>query len=118
MAEVQGLERVLFRLNSIANKYGPSKKLVLGYRAPHATVVHERLGVYHAPPTRAKYLEEPARRLIPEVARTVTDVISRGGTVEDALLAGGNLVMDESQKIVPVNTGELKASKFVEVERV
>ena len=30
-----------------------------GAAAPYALIVHERLGVFHQPPTQAKYLEQP-----------------------------------------------------------
>jgi hypothetical protein len=30
-----------------------------GAAAPYALIVHERMGVFHQPPTQAKYLEQP-----------------------------------------------------------
>ncbi len=41
---------------------GSTVKVEAGYggaAAPYATKVHERLDIRHAPPTRAKYLEQP-----------------------------------------------------------
>lgn len=118
MASVEGISRVLFKLNALANRFGGGAKLVLGYRAPYAVYVHENLSAHHAPPTKAKFLEGPARRMIPQVAKTIADEVQKGSSVEDALLKAGNEVMDESQKEVPVDKGDLKASAFVTLERV
>ena len=35
-----------------------------GARAPYALYVHEDLNAYHAPPTKAKFLEDPFRRSV------------------------------------------------------
>ncbi len=37
-------------------------KAIIGYICKYALPVHENLQVYHSPPTKAKFLEDPARR--------------------------------------------------------
>lgn len=90
-------------------------EVMVGYEAPHATVVHEDLEAYHEPPTQAKYLETPSRIYQKEVALVGRRALEQGKTVEEALLAEGNYLLEKSQEIVPVDTGELKASGFVEL---
>lgn len=48
-----------------------------GPTAPYAFIVHERLGVYHAPPTQARYLADA----VPMVRGTMTSIIRRQVTV-------------------------------------
>jgi hypothetical protein len=38
-----------------------------GYNATYAEYVHENLRARHAPPTKAKYLEDPIRRAAPKL---------------------------------------------------
>ena len=48
-----------------------------GPTAPYAFIVHERLGVYHAPPAQARYLADA----VPMVRGTMTSIIRRQVTV-------------------------------------
>lgn len=94
--------------------HGPS--VVVGYSAGYAVYVHENLEARH-PVGQAKYLEEPARRLAPEIARVVREAMRRGATLEEALLLGGLRLQAESQRLCPVDRGFLRASAFTEVEQ-
>jgi hypothetical protein len=64
---VHNAHTVLGSFRKAADLYGVSNaaKVVyeVGYTAPYAIFVHENLELYHAPPTQAKYLEQPAREL-------------------------------------------------------
>jgi hypothetical protein len=93
-------------------------KLNVGYEAPYAVFVHERLDLYHVPPTQAKYLEQPAREWAFRLGRMVYDLMRQGKTARQALMAAGELLLAESRKITPIDTGELRSSGFVRVERV
>lgn len=44
-----------------------------GPSAPHAFIVHERLNVYHKPPTKARFLADT----IPKVRGTMTSLLQR-----------------------------------------
>ena len=109
---------MLLKLDLLKKVYGLEQNVVLGYRAPYALIVHERLDLYHKPPTKAKFLEEPVRRMQGQIGETIVKAILSGEPLEQAMLRVGKEVMAESQKIVPVDTGLLKATGFVEFERV
>jgi len=53
-----------------------------GPAAPYALFVHEIQDNYHAPPTQAKYLEQPLMERLPEIsrnlARRIIDIINLG----------------------------------------
>ena len=86
----------------------------VGYRAPYAIYVHENLEAYHKPPTQAKFLSQPFQQLRGRIADMMAEVVRRGGDLLQAVYDAGNLVLTESRRIVPVDTGLLKASGFVE----
>jgi len=50
---------------------GGNASVKLGYSAEYAIYVHENLSAYHAPPTKAKFLEDPVRRSMPGFANRV-----------------------------------------------
>lgn len=74
-------------------------------------------GNYWGPSGQAKFLEEPARRLAPEISRICKDGLKRGLTMAQALLRAGLFLQRESQKVVPVDTGNLRASAFTRLEQ-
>lgn len=65
---------------------------------------------------QAKFLEQPARELRKEFARIITTACSNGATIEQALLAAGLRLQRVSQQLVPVDTGNLRASAFTRKE--
>ncbi len=95
----------------------PYAKYSVGYSADYATYVHENLQAYHEPPTRAKYLEEPVRRLRPQMSKIVKEHLANGKSMAFASRAVAELIKIESQAIVPVDTGALKASVFIKKEK-
>lgn len=56
--------------------------LRLGYHTNYAVYVHERLDLYHAPPTKAKFLEDPVRAHAPKFIQNIVQRIEAiiGGT--------------------------------------
>ena len=85
---------------------------VVGYTQAYAVYVHERLDVNHPNGGQAKFLEEPARALKKEYGRIVKAMVGAGKTVAQAVLACALRLQAESQKLVPVDTGALRASAF------
>lgn len=115
MAKVERLERVVRALEGQRlKKNRPS--VIVGYTQRYALPVHENTRAQHAPGKQAKYLETPARYLQGELARIVTQVYRQTGDMERALLVAGLRLQRESQKIVPIDTGALKASAFTRAE--
>ena len=66
---------------------------------------------------QAKYLEEPARLWGRWMADMVQRTMKKGQTLTSALALAGNFLLSKAKELVPVDTGFLKASGFVKVER-
>lgn len=49
----------------------------MGYGTDYAAPVHERLDLYHEPPTMAKYLEAPLLQDLPEYPQRIADAALR-----------------------------------------
>lgn len=91
---------------------------VVGYTAAYALYVHENLEARHKEGKQAKFLEQPARELSNsgELKRIIRTMIGSGKTLAQALLSAALRIQRESQKIVPVLTGNLKGSAFTRLE--
>lgn len=118
MAIIQNLERLYTKLRAkVAESIkGDDGVVVVGYTAAYAIHVHENLQAYHRV-GQAKFLEQPARELGPEMAGDVRRIMKQGKTLTTALLVAGLRLQRESQKLVPIDTGALRASAFTRVEK-
>lgn len=111
--ETPGVRKLVDKLKGQYIKGSPTPRLAMGYAAPYALTVHEDM-------TRAsgsKYLEGPLRQTEKEMLRAIEEETRKTRNLKQALLNGAEIVMDESQKEVPVLTGRLRDSKFIRVER-
>jgi hypothetical protein len=86
------------------------KYVTTGHRAAKAP------GLFWGPTGQAKFLEQPAREMQPELARIITNVTKLTGDVTQGLLMAGLRLQRESQQKVPVLTGNLRASAFTRIE--
>ncbi len=117
MAVVQNIKGLTTKLQALAAKAQKDQaSVVVGYTANYAIFVHENLEAYHEPPTQAKYLEQPARELKPELASIIAELIKKRKTMAQALLVAGLRLQRESQLLVPVDTGNLRAGAFTRLE--
>lgn len=66
---------------------------------------------------KAKFLEDPARRLQRRLGQIVAVAVTQGKTLAQALLTAGLELQRESQLEVPVDTGNLKNSAFTRLEQ-
>ena len=77
-------------------------------------------GLYWDPQGKgqAKFLEQPARELnnAGTLGMIVFNAMKRGATLQQALFLAGGRIQRESMKLVPVDTGNLKASAFTRKE--
>lgn len=112
---VEGIQSVVraLRARAAAANQDRDASVIVGYTAAYAVYVHEDLTAKHKPGKQAKFLEGPARWLRNELQRIIAENLNRGRTVSQSLLMAGLRLLRESQKIVPVDTGHLKASGFV-----
>ena len=90
-------------------------EVIVGYTAAYAVYVHEDMNASHPRGGQAKFLEQPARELSKALGAVVVNIVKKGGTLLQGLYAAGLRLQAESQKLVPVDTGTLRASAFTEV---
>lgn len=64
---------------------------------------------------QAKYLEQPARTLQPELRRIIEEAFRKGQPLKTVLLLAGLRLQREAQLLCPVDTGALRASAFTDV---
>ena len=114
MAKVEGISLVVASLEDKKLKK-PKATVNVGYTQSYAVWVHERMDTYH-PVGQAKFLEQPAREKAGEIARIIKETYRKTKDLTLSLLTGGLFLQRESQKLVPVDTGALKASAFTRVE--
>lgn len=93
----------------------PNVSVQVGYSQHYAVVVHEDLNMQHKPGKTAKYLENPAREKAGEIAKTAVMAYKKTKNLALALTAAGLHLLRLSKKVVPVDTGALKASGYVSV---
>lgn len=115
VAKFKNVDRVLAKLETKGREFerDAKKGVVVGYSQSYGLMVHENTEAHHAPGKQAKYLEEPARRLRKELASIVKQVYKRERSMSKAMFAAGLRLLRESQSVVPVDTGALRASGYV-----
>lgn len=132
---ISGVQKLLGRLRNeaIAAEIANKEVVTTGYTASYAVYVHEapmtlkgqkrpkpRKGLYWDPQGRAtnKFLEKAARENITQVNSIINTVMSKtsnknmSGRMINAMILGALLIQRRGQKLVPVDTGNLKASAF------
>jgi hypothetical protein len=107
--------------NALKGKAQQSKKqhnvsVIVGYTQSYALKVHEDLMAVHPNGGQAKYLEQPARLFAKEIARMIRQLYKKGVPLSKSLVIGGMKIQRESQKLVPVQYGFLRASAFTKLE--
>ena len=110
--QITGMDKLESALNTESKKH-KNETVVVGYTANYAVFVHENLEARHNN-GQAKFLEQPAKTL--PLGKIIHEVIKKGGTILQGLLTAGMRLQRESQKLVPVDTGNLKASAFTRKE--
>lgn len=117
--KVEGLNRLRTVIQEISDEIKSNQEtVVVGYTQNYAIYVHER------PTSRRselagkswKYLEQPARGLQSELASIIRTVYKQTGSLVDGLILAGLRLQRESQEMVPIDTGALKASSFTAME--
>lgn len=73
-------------------------------------------GLFWGPAGQAKFLEAPARYLQDEMGNIVAKAMGAGKTMAQGLLLAGLRLQRESQGLVPIDTGNLRASAFTRLE--
>lgn len=130
MAKVENIESLIAKLKARAAKYEPEVSVIVGYTSAVALFVHENreakwkgkprrsgIGVYWGPSLYGPgFLLGPARYLSKELAKIINTALKGGAKVRDALLLAGLRLQRESQKLVPVEHGNLRATAFTRID--
>lgn len=109
---VQAVPAVVARIEALRKVAEKDQGVVkVGYSQSYAIYVHE-VPASHAPGKTDKFLELPARRLKYDLAALAKNVYQQKKSLRAGLFAAGLRLQRESQKIVPIDTGALKASAW------
>lgn len=113
MPQLSGFKELQIKLKGLATKAKreSSKDVIVGYTANYALYVHENLQAHHTN-GQAKYLEQPARELKDQLGNIAAKAMKNGAPMDKALFLAGLRLQRDSQQLVPVDTGNLKASAF------
>lgn len=107
------LERILRELRKRRRTANDQfSEVKVGYSAPYALAVHERLNVYH-PIGQAKYLEQPLRTEKDKMAEIIRNRLRAGVSLKEAHLDAAKHLIKTSLPLVPVDTGKLRDSWFI-----
>jgi len=130
---IERAEQVAAKLKQLeaTSRQKNNVSVIVGYTARYALWVHEapmklkglprkrpHKGFYWDPQGRAqnKYLEQPFRDNIEEIKRLILVNAQATGSLEAGLLTAGLYLQRLSMQLVPVDTGNLKASAFTRKE--
>jgi hypothetical protein len=106
-------------LAALRSKSLKGKKVMtynVGYSAPYAVYVHENLTANHPNGGQAKFLEQPMRAMRDDLAAIISRSLHGKNGLEEGLRRAGQTLLEASQALVPVDTGFLRSSGFVEVK--
>lgn len=120
MSIVTGHLGVISALNDLAQKAvaaGITPNVIVGYQTDYAVYVHENLTANHPNGGQAKYLEQPWRQNISRYHEIIREALRRGEPLVRALMLAGLQLQSDSQQLVPVDTGFLRASAFTRLEK-
>lgn len=114
--KVYGLEGILTELRKRRSRtVGDGfSQVKVGYKAPHAVPVHERLDMNHPNGGQAKFLEQPMRTEASKMAEIIRSRLRAREPLLSAQLAAAKHLIAVSIPLVPVDTGELVGSWFIE----
>lgn len=117
-------------LKKVQERLGRGATYLVGYEAEYAVHVHEDvemklkglprpsgIGEYWGPHGQAKFLETPGRRNAQKYAEIVRQSIRQGKSIKEATKLAALELLRDSQELVPVEYGNLRASGFVQEER-
>jgi len=142
ISQIKGVDKVIQKLQQELQKKLDSPKavrgrsVIVGYTAAYALDVHENIkmkwkgiprkekikggkGKFWDPQgkAQAKFLEAPARKNAKQIGNVIRTAVQNGVSLEKAMVLGALLLQRESQKLVPVDTGNLKGSAFTKFEK-
>lgn len=113
--KMEGVEKVNASLRARSLKGAKKATVNVAYETPYAVYVHEDLEANHPNGGQAKFLEEPFRANRNLLSAIVKRSLVRKRSLEDGLMEAGNLLLNLSIPLVPVDTGRLRDSGNVTI---
>lgn len=109
-------QRIAHHLKELSGNQRKNSPVTFGviYTAPYANKVHEDLEIVH-PNGQAKFLEQPLRENQQKLLQMVKDQLKQKKTLKEALTLAANWLLEESKKLVPVQTGTLRDSGIIKI---
>lgn len=104
-----GEGKILMNLQALSTKGIGKAQADIIYDTPYAAKIHEDLEMYHSN-GEAKFLEKAYRRNLASVKDYMKIIIRNKMDLKDAVKEGATIILRESNKLVPVDTGRLKES--------
>lgn len=145
MPAITGVKEVLrsldIELRRKVRRLRGTTEVTVGYTSNYALYVHESIemkwkgkkripriidgvkvggkGNYWDPAGQgqAKFLEQPAREKAGRMGEIISTAVKNGANLSQALLLAGLFLQRESQKLVPVDTGNLKNSASTRLDK-
>ena len=116
--KMQKLESLVAKLKLLEKraKDEADTVVVVGFTQRYAIHVHENPEAHH-PIGEYKYLEKPARSMGSEIGQIIATTYKKTKSLAKSLLVGGLRLQRAAQKLVPLDTGALKASAFTAFEK-
>lgn len=104
-SRVKGVDKVVLALRRLGreSKKDSKGKYTVGYSAPYAIFVHERLDLRHQPGKQAKFLEQPLRTEQRRMAEIVRKTVRSGGTVDAGNALAALYLKKQSQLLCPIS---------------
>jgi hypothetical protein len=109
---------VIARLNAEGKRARANARwqVAVGFAAPYSVYVHENLKMPHRV-GQAKFLEQTIREEAGAIVQIQAKALRSGASPRQALALGGNHLLSKTKPRVPVRTGFLRDSGFVEVKK-
>lgn len=124
-ADIKGIKKVIQMIEKKKKQFdlddNPRPTVAVGYTQNYALYVHENMEYSYSLKNvkagrGAKYLETPARLYRSRIAQIIKEAIAKKTSLAKSLMKGGLFLQRESMKLVPIDTGALRASAYTRLE--
>lgn len=114
--EINNMGKVLEALEKRRIKGAPRATLQVGYTAHYAIYVHEDLQKRHIR-GEAKFLTNAAKRCAAKMRIAIKREIDNRNGLEAGLQEAGKMLLEASNRLVPVDTGYLRQTGYYSVKK-
>ena len=113
---LQNLRNAL--INKVRKAKGDNDVVIVGFTQNYAIFVHEDMNAEHKEGKSAKYLEKAYVLIYPAIPYIVSQALRNGKSVTQGLIIAGLRIQRAAMKVVPIDTGALRASAFTSKQKM